>query len=95
MLQFPSQQKTIYPISMYKANTDAPKRIKNLEEENAASADGWSTTYIHYEYPKWINLEDGSTRLVKTEEEHTAIKLAEDSIIDNSTDVVNDEYELD
>ena len=91
-------QKTVYPIYMYKANTEAPKIIANKEEENTAIADGWSTAYVHYEYPKWITLEDGSTIIVRSEEEHTAIKLAEDKDEDEDEDedsLDEDEDELD
>ena len=85
-------QKIIYPIYMYKANTDAPKIIANKEEKDVAIADGWSTAYVHYEYPKWIILENGSNMLVKNAEEHTAIKLAEDEI---EYKIDNDDSELD
>ena len=76
------QQKTIYPICLYKAGTEGSMTVHNTEEQTAAEIKGWGTAYVHQEYPKWINLANDTTVLVQTEEEHTAIKLAEDELED-------------
>lgn len=55
-----------YPKWMYHA-TEAPRMVKNEADEETLLGQGWSSTYIHQDYPKWV---DG--KVIKSPEEEPA-----------------------
>lgn len=44
-----------YPRYMYHRNHDKPVRVDSKAEQTDRKNVGWTTGYIHKEYPKWVN----------------------------------------
>lgn len=47
--------KNRYPLYMYHKKEAEPVRVDSRGEEVELTNKGWSSSYIHKEYPKWIN----------------------------------------
>ena len=58
-----------YPRYVYHADHNEPIRVDNKAEETNLLNQGWTTRYLHKEYPKWIN-----GKIVHSKEEEAAEK---------------------
>jgi hypothetical protein len=71
-----------YPRYMYYRDSDAPVRVDSKDEENNLLTKGWTTRYIHKEYPKWVG-----GRIVNSPEEEVRILSKEQPKVINATPV--------
>jgi len=59
-----------YPKYVYHPDHNEPRRVDSKPEEQELGTKGWTASYIHKEYPKWIG-----DKLVQSKEEAERLNL--------------------
>ena len=63
-----------YPRYVYHADHNEPIRVDSKAEETNLLNQGWTTRYLHKEYPKWVN-----DKVVQSKEEEELTRINQDA----------------